>query len=1132
MDTKTNSHLDEKWRLVPAFLQGRGLVNLHLDSFNHFISVDIHKLVQAHSKVTCEADVNWYLRYLSVKVGHPNSEEGYGIKKSITPHECRLRDMTYSAPVYVDIEYVKGTQRVIRQDLLLGRLPIMLKSNNCVLHGKTAAEMAKLNECPLDPGGYFVVRGTEKVILMQEQHSRNRIICDMDPKGNPTCSVTSMTYEKKTRTAVSLVHSNFVVRSNVFAEDVPFAIMMKAFGIECENFLVQLVGVEPKTLALLAPSLEECHKNEVFTETQALVYLGKRLKSKVSVLGVSGMRQKAFPKSEEAREHLFQNVLCHIAAPEYDFYDRAVILGMMVRRIILCMDDPTLLDDRDYYGNKRLELAGSFVSLLFEDLLLRFNGELVRVANTVIPKTRAQGFDVVKYMRPDIITSGLEMSVSSGNWTLKRFKMERQGVTQVLSRLSYISALGMMTRVNSQYEKSRKVSGPRALQPSQWGMLCPSDTPEGEACGLVKNLALLAHVTTDVDESSLDVFLDNCGLENIRLLSGESVFNPSNFIVNLNGLVKGLTNDPQLFVDDFRRLRRAGYINPFVSVSTNFHTNTINIASDQGRICRPYIVVKNGKSAVRERHLKDLARGVRTFQDFVKKGLIEYLDVNEENDSLIALYPKDIINESTHLEIEPYTILGVCAGLVPYPHHNQSPRNTYQCAMGKQAMGNIAYNQRNRIDTLMYNLVYPQIPMVRTKTIDLINFDKVPAGHNTMVAVMSYSCYDIEDALVINKASLDRGYGRCIVYRNQKVAVRRYANGTGDKINGPLIDPVSKLPIFRHQILDQDGVAFPGQRCLDRQVTVNKSMPIVTQTSLSGVAGAQSSSDLTQKVEYKDCPTDYKGSEPSHIEKVMITSNSEDSFLIKLLLRQTRRPEVGDKFSSRHGQKGVCGLTVQQEDMPFTEQGICPDIIMNPHGFPSRMTVGKLIELLAGKAGLIEGKFKYGTAFGGDQVDDISQVLIQNGYNYLGKEFLTSGITGEPLEAYIYFGPFYYQKLKHMVLDKMHSRARGPKAVLTRQPTEGRSRDGGLRLGEMERDCLIGYGASLLLLERLMISSDMAEIEVCGNCGLLAYSNWCHFCRCSKDVAKIKIPYACKLLFQELMAMNVAPRLKLESVLD
>merc|ERR1719464_889202 len=315
-----------------------------------------------------------------------------------------------------------------------------------------------------------------------------------------------------------------------------------------------------------------------------------------------------------------------------------------------------------------------------------------------------------------------------------------------------------------------------------------------------------------------------------------------------------------------------------------------------------------------------------------------------------------------------------------------------------------------------------------------------------------------------------------------------------------------------------------GAKVDNRMIIVNKSMPTRTMDPLS-----DPSTGTGVQPEYRETPNVYKGPVPSYIENVIVTSNADDAFLIKILLRQTRRPELGDKFSSRHGQKGVTGLIVQQEDMPFNDQGICPDMIMNPHGFPSRMTVGKLMELLGGKAGVLEGKFHYGTAFGGSKVSDICEELVKNGYNYLGKDILTSGITGEPLEAYIYHGPVYYQKLKHMVVDKMHGRARGPRAVLTRQPTEGRSRDGGLRLGEMERDCLIAYGASNLLIERLMISSDAFDVDVCNKCGLLGYKSWCHNCRSSTNVSSIRIPYACKLLFQELQAMNIVPRLKLEN---
>ncbi|XP_067835324.1 DNA-directed RNA polymerase III subunit RPC2, partial [Heptranchias perlo] len=760
------------------------------------------------------------------------------------------------------------------------------------------------------------------------------------------------------------------------------------------------------------------------------------------------------------------------------------------------------------------------LSLLFEDLFKKFNSELKKIADQIIPKQRAAQFDVVKHMRQDQITNGMVNAISTGNWSLKRFKMDRQGVTQVLSRLSYIAALGMMTRISSQFEKTRKVSGPRSLQPSQWGMLCPSDTPEGEACGLVKNLALMTHITTDMEDGPIIKLAFNLGVEDINLLCGEELSYPNVFIVFLNGNILGVIHDHQKLVKTFRLMRRAGYINEFVSISTNLTDRCVYISSDGGRLCRPYIIVKNGKPAVTNKHIEELSQGYRTFEDFLHEGLVEYLDVNEENDCYIALYEYMINKPTTHLEIEPFTLLGVCAGLIPYPHHNQSPRNTYQCAMGKQAMGTIGYNQRNRIDTLMYLLAYPQKPMVKTKSIELIDFEKLPAGQNATVAVMSYSGYDIEDALVLNKASLDRGFGRCLVYKNAKCTLKRYTNQTFDKVMGPMLDAATRKPIWRHEILDADGICSPGEKVENRQVLVNKSMPTVTQTPLEGTA-------QSQQPQFRDVPITYKGATDSYIEKVMISSNSEDAFLIKILLRQTRRPEIGDKFSSRHGQKGVCGLIVPQEDMPFCDNGICPDIVMNPHGYPSRMTVGKLIELLAGKAGVLDGRFHYGTAFGGSKVKDVCEDLIHYGYNYLGKDYVTSGITGEPLEAYIYFGPVYYQKLKHMVLDKMHARARGPRAVLTRQPTEGRSRDGGLRLGEMERDCLIGYGASMMLLERLMISSDAFEVDVCGQCGLLGYSGWCHYCKSSCHVSSLRIPYACKLLFQELQSMNIVPRLKL-----
>lgn len=1113
--------VEDKWKLLPAFLKVKGLVKQHIDSFNYFINVDIKKIVKANEKITTDADPVWYLKYLNIYVGSPDVEESFNITKPISPHECRLRDMTYSAPITVDIEYTRGSQRVVRNNLPVGRMPIMLRSSNCVLTGKSPAELASLNECPIDPGGYFIANGTEKVILIQEQLSKNRIIVEVDKKGNIGCSVTSSTAERKSRTSIVTKQNKFCLKHNAMSEDVPVVVIFKAMGMECEQEIVQMVGCEEEVISTFAPSLEECHKLNIYTQLQALQYVGSKVRQRATW-------GKSRTKVEEARELLAGVMLAHVPVIKYDFKAKCVFLALMVRRVILACSDEAHVDDRDYYGNKRLELAGQLLSLLFEDLFKRFNAELKKIADQTIPKPRAAQFDIVKHMRQDQITHGLVHAITSGNWIIKRFNMNRAGVTQVLSRLSFISALGMMTRISSQFEKTRKVSGPRSLQPSQWGMLCPSDTPEGEACGLVKNLALMTHITTDQNEEPIIRLAYNLGVENLNMLSGEEISHPSVYLVFLNGNILGVVKNYKRLVETFRLMRRAGYISEFVSICPNHQHRFVNIASDGGRVCRPYIIVKNGKPKVTDQHIQELVQGFRSFEDFLHDGLVEYLDVNEENDCAISLYEKEITKETTHLEIEPFTLLGVCAGLIPYPHHNQSPRNTYQCAMGKQAMGSIGYNQRTRIDTLLYFLCYPQVPLVRTKTIDLIQFDKLPAGQNATVAVMSYSGYDIEDALILNKASVDRGFGRCLVYRKQTCLLKRYANQTFDRVMGPSRDAATGEVIWRHRALDADGICAPGERVENKQVLINKSMPVVTASGLQPVTPGQP----PPQPEYRDVPVSYKGPKDIYIERVLVTSNAEEAFLIKILQRQTRRPEIGDKFSSRHGQKGVCGLIVNQEDMPFTDLGICPDIIMNPHGFPSRMTVGKLIELMAGKAGVLEGHFGYGTAFGGDKVEDVCGALVEHGFNYSGKEFVTSGITGEPLTAYIFFGPVYYQKLKHMVLDKMHARAKGPRAVLTRQPTEGRSRDGGLRLGEMERDCLIAYGASMLLLERLMISSDAFEVDVCSECGLMGYSGWCHYCSSSHNISTLKIPYACKLLFQELLSMNIVPRLSLKHYTD
>ncbi|SPO32397.1 probable DNA-directed RNA polymerase III, 130 KD subunit [Ustilago trichophora] len=1141
--------VEDKWQLVPAFLQVKGLVKQHIDSYNYFVDHDLKNIIKANEKITSDIDPKFYLKYTDITVGEPRRYDGDALQRPITPHECRLRDITYSAHIFVNIEYTRGGKIIRRKNVPIGRIPVMLRSNKCVLSNKSEKELAKLSECPLDPGGYFVVKGTEKVILVQEQLSKNRIIVEADSKkGTVSASVTSSTHERKSKSYVLTKHGKIYLKHNSLHEDIPIAIAFKAMGIQADREILQLVaGHDDIYKELFAINLEEAARLGIYTRKQALNFIGARAKASRKPLS---MRR---PLAEEALDVLATVIMAHVPVERLNFRPKTIYIASMVRRVLMAMQDEKKVDDRDYVGNKRLELAGQLLALLFEDLFKKFNSDLKINIDKVLKKpNRTVEFDAFNqfHFNGDYITAGFVRAISTGNWSLKRFKMERAGVTHVLSRLSFIAALGMMTRISSQFEKTRKVSGPRALQPSQWGMLCVSDTPEGEACGLVKNLALTTHITTDVEEEPIARIAFTLGVEDIHLLTGAELYRPDSYAVYLNGNVLGVTRFPQRFVLQFRRLRRAGRISEFVSIYTNHHHQTVYIASDGGRICRPLIIVDphTGQPRVKESHIQELKAGVRRFDDFLYNGLLEYLDVNEENDSNIALYERDVKPQyTTHLEIEPFTILGAVAGLIPYPHHNQSPRLTYQVGIlsisakstppegpradqGKQAQGAIAYNQLLRIDTLLYLMVYPQEPMVKTRTIELIGYDKLPAGQNAMVAVMSYSGYDIEDALLLNKASLDRGFARCQTMKKSSTVIRKYPNGTYDRLADAPVDESTGKRQKRYDILEADGIAGVGERVEQGDVYVNKQTPVNANDNSSAAIMMGASSNAAS-VAYKSAPLSYKPPVSGYVDQVLITDTDSDQTLIKALIRQTRRPELGDKFSSRHGQKGVCGLIVNQEDMPFSDRGINPDIIMNPHGFPSRMTVGKMIELLSGKAGVITGSLQYGTAFGGSKVEDMSRLLVENGYNYAGKEAMTSGITGQPLECYVYFGPIYYQRLKHMVQDKMHARARGPRAVLTRQPTEGRSRDGGLRLGEMERDCLIGYGATQLLLERLMISSDAFTVHACQRCGLMGYNGFCPYCSSSKHVVQLTIPYGTKLMLQELMAMQVVPRLVLEDAI-
>lgn len=815
----------DKWNLLPAFLRVKGLVKQHLDSFNYFTDVELKKIVRTNSMVISEQQGK-YVQFTDIRVGEPcrifeNTPQYNG--SPVTPNECRLRDSTYAAPIYVDYVYPKASGKVSKSNVLIGRMPIMLRSSKCVLTNRTDMQLAGQEECSIDPGGYFIVRGQEKVILVQEQLSKNRVIVESF-KGVIQASVTSHTANVKTKTYVLLKKGQLVLKHNSVTEDIPIVIVLKAMGVASDHEILLLVaGSDAQYQDEFAPNLEQAVNEKVFTQDQALDYIFARLK----IDRYGDFRRPEKTSRQKALDKLAFTIIPHVPVNDLNLRPKALYLAFMARRVLMAMQNPKLVDDRDFLGNKRLELSGQLLSLLFEDLFKDF----VRHIKTSMDKTLKKRAPTKEFDPYDHIssfeyrfTNGMERAIATGNWTLKRFRMDRAGVTHVLSRLSYISALGMMTRISSQFEKTRKVSGPRALQPSQFGMLCTSDTPEGEQCGLVKNLALMTHITTQDDEEPVRNTIFSLGAEPVTEMSGTEIFAEGAYVIFLNGTPVALTRAPKAFLLKFRRFRRLGRISEFVSVHINHHHNGVHIATDEGRVCRPLIIVENGKSRLTSRFLESLRKGTMVFDDALNRGIVEYLDVNEENDANIAIKEENIGLYTTHLEIEPFTILGAVAGLIPYPHHNQSPRNTYQCAMGKQAIGAIAYNQFCRIDTLLYLMVYPQKPLVSTRTIELVKYDKLPAGQNATVAVMSYSGYDIEDALVLNKASCDRGFGRCQVFKKISIPLKSYPNGSQDRVV-KASDPMDP----KNRKLGNDGLVEVGAELTAGDNYMMRDIPLYTQ---------------------------------------------------------------------------------------------------------------------------------------------------------------------------------------------------------------------------------------------------------------------------------------------------------------
>jgi DNA-directed RNA polymerase II subunit RPB2 len=691
-----------------------------------------------------------------------------------------------------------------------------------------------------------------------------------------------------------------------------------------------------------------------------------------------------------------------------------------------------------------------------------------------------------------------------------------------------------LRRTNTPIDRGSKATKPRQLHNTHWGMVCPAETPEGAACGLVKNLALLSHISVGSSALPIYQFLEEWGMEDQSEYRGS----PEATKVFVNGVWAGIHKDAPNLCRHLVKMRRRGQLKQEISIVRDVREKELRIQTDSGRVCRPLFIVDSDQRlllkahhiAVLDQRHEDpsLARPGQSWAELMTQGIIEYVDAAEEETILIAMSSEDLVNartlsskeeliarrshnlagfdptarvkstnwsrQYTHMEIHPAMILGVCASIVPFPDHNQSPRNTYQSAMGKQAMGVHLTNYQLRMDTMANVLYYPQKPLATTRSMEYLKFAELPAGQNAIVAIMCYSGYNQEDSVIMNQSSIDRGLFRSLYYRSYTDTEKVKGLEKIETIEKPDRKDTLRMKhgsSDRYAKLDHDGLISPATNVNGEDIIIGKTAPIPPESEELG--------QRTQLHQKRDVSTPLKSTEQGVVDQVMVSTNADGHKFVKVRVRSTRIPQTGDKFASRHGQKGTIGITYRQEDMPYSADGIVPDIIINPHAIPSRMTIGHLVECLLSKLSTLNGAEGDATPFTELTVEGVSDLLKKRGFQSRGFEVMYHGHTGRKLQAQVFFGPTYYQRLKHMVDDKIHARARGPLQILTRQPVEGRSRDGGLRFGEMERDCMISHGIAGFLKERMYDSSDGFRVHVCDQvCASSAAHTYPQLCKSVK----------------------------------
>lgn len=1548
-------YIEEPFTIIESYFTAQHLERLvrhQIESYNHFVNYQIQRTIQMFNPVVIHSENDFdqqtqqygleiMIDFENFKLYPPQIHENNGATKMMFPQEAKLRNFTYASNMTVDVHikyYIRNGQNGVPDDtpriiektipkVNIGKMPIMLKSAICVLTQNKHIDTAYTGECFMDCGGYFVIKGSEKTVLGQERAAENRIYC-FDGKNTTKWnwfaeikSVPDFKCISPKQIDMMIASKNNGFGNGIFVniprikQPIELFVVFRALGVIsdraiCEHILLNIDDERQQELidCLTASVIDS---NKYLTQEDAF----KHIVASVAYTPINMDKETGHKKKcDFARDVLANDLFPHCQTAPQKIY----LLGLMAKKLIQTSLGWIAPDDRDSYLNKRIELTGTLLNNLFRNyfnkLIKEMQKQIVSEINNGSWRSSEDYENIInvrhidKLIKSTTIENGINRALSTGDFSIKQSNSSKVGVAQVLSRLTYVSSLSHLRRINTPLEKSGELIAPRKLHNTTWGFLCPAETPEGQSIGVVKNISYMGHITIPTNSSALYdyvkpylVAIGDAGVCPTMLYDEVKVF--------VNGCWLGITKTPMELYESMKDKKYRGIINIYTSIVFDFKYMEIRICNDGGRLTRPVLRVKNNQALITSDIIKMLGTNELCWNDLLTncrlpESVIEYIDPEEQNHSLIAMKSKnqylqqaggDMKIRYTHCEIHPSTIFGVLASCIPFPEHNQAPRNTYQTAMGKQAIGVYATNYDHRMDKTAYVLSYPSRPLVDTRLMNFIHLNRIPSGCQIHVAIMTHTGYNQEDSVLVNKGSIDRGLFMATIYHTEKDEDKKNVR---DEIIRCKPDPTKTKGIKygNYDKLNAGGFIPENTLVENRDVIIAKTVPI-----------KENRNDLTKKIKYEDQSRIYRTTEESYVDKNYTGRNGEGYNFAKVRIRTLRKPVLGDKFcalptqevltdhgwiqikdvdpavhrvctldklnggkmiyeypsakfeydhnsvdgddeplysvknkqvelvctmnhklyvqtrgsfnrggdyelieagkvmgkmvrfqksmvngyadqetiliggveynmdawlqllgmfisdgfsdkinkrifiaatkerkvefnseildklninytynadnkfyisgakypnvhehlqnlsvgslnkylpdyvwqlsqrqsivlleallqgdghtmqykgenefsrygtisvrladdvsrlavhcgwsgtvklaekatgitrtgkrnlgsragqevsvtqqhdyykvsiireqnqpwinkkkndsntettvdykgkvyciempsshvyymrestnspslivgnSSRHGQKGTCGNIIPESQMPYTSNGLRPDIIINPHAIPSRMTIAQLKETLLGKVLLELGLFGDGTSFGNLDIKTIAGELQKVGYESYGNEVMYDAMTGEQLETSIFIGPVFYQRLKHMVNDKQHSRAFGPAVNLTRQPAEGRSRDGGFRVGEMERDCLIAHGMSHFCRERLFEVSDKYSTMVCKKCGMIATYNegttinkqyfsihHCNTCDNKTDFAKVEIPYAFKLMSQELQTINVIPRILTE----